>query len=218
MHPAISWGQATGSNSPSSMASCSPIYPEAQAAGHLRVGEAVARRIRQHDIVAASGAPRANNCAAGEGNELRVRSSFDSNESAKADGASRFTSSAPCIVTRRITNSPRIGRRSPGHTSWPDASPHQPGRVAAVDECAAGTNVAGRSATGDALHRGTIRCRAAPEADRQTRDHRPLADQSHRGLPIHHHPEYDDYYVRYRSLFMDVAILLHTLLFAARGV
>ena len=40
----------------------------------------------------------------------------------------------------------------------------------------------------------------------------------YRGLPIHHHPEYDDYYVRYRSLFMDVAILLHTLLFAARGV
>jgi exopolysaccharide biosynthesis polyprenyl glycosylphosphotransferase len=40
----------------------------------------------------------------------------------------------------------------------------------------------------------------------------------HRSLPIHHHPEYDAYYVRYRSIFMDAAILLHTLLFAGRGV
>jgi len=30
--------------------------------------------------------------------------------------------------------------------------------------------------------------------------------------------EYDLYYTRHRSLFMDVAILLHTFLFAARGV
>jgi exopolysaccharide biosynthesis polyprenyl glycosylphosphotransferase len=37
-------------------------------------------------------------------------------------------------------------------------------------------------------------------------------------FPIHEHIEYDLYYVRHRSLFMDVAILLHTLLFAARGV
>ena len=35
---------------------------------------------------------------------------------------------------------------------------------------------------------------------------------------IHENIEYDLYYVRNRSLFMDVAILLHTLLFAARGV
>jgi exopolysaccharide biosynthesis polyprenyl glycosylphosphotransferase len=35
---------------------------------------------------------------------------------------------------------------------------------------------------------------------------------------IHENIEYDLYYVRNRSLFIDVAILLHTLLFAARGV
>jgi exopolysaccharide biosynthesis polyprenyl glycosylphosphotransferase len=39
-----------------------------------------------------------------------------------------------------------------------------------------------------------------------------------RAFPIHENLEYDLYYVRHRSLFMDVAILLHTLLFAARGV
>jgi lipopolysaccharide/colanic/teichoic acid biosynthesis glycosyltransferase len=39
-----------------------------------------------------------------------------------------------------------------------------------------------------------------------------------RAFPIHENMEYDLYYVRHRSLFMDVAILLHTLLFAARGV
>jgi exopolysaccharide biosynthesis polyprenyl glycosylphosphotransferase len=35
---------------------------------------------------------------------------------------------------------------------------------------------------------------------------------------IHEHMEYDLYYVRNRSVFIDLAILLHTLLFAARGV
>ncbi len=39
-----------------------------------------------------------------------------------------------------------------------------------------------------------------------------------RAFPIHENMEYDLYYVRHRSLFMDAAILLHTLLFAARGV
>ncbi|HLY63887.1 MAG TPA: sugar transferase, partial [Chloroflexota bacterium] len=39
-----------------------------------------------------------------------------------------------------------------------------------------------------------------------------------RAFLIHENIEYDLYYVRHRSLFMDVAILLHTLLFAARGI
>jgi len=39
-----------------------------------------------------------------------------------------------------------------------------------------------------------------------------------RAFPIHENLEYDLYYVRNRSLFMDVAILLHTPLFAGRGV
>lgn len=39
-----------------------------------------------------------------------------------------------------------------------------------------------------------------------------------RAFLIHENLEYDLYYVRHRSLFMDVAILLHTLLFAARGI
>ncbi len=39
-----------------------------------------------------------------------------------------------------------------------------------------------------------------------------------RAFLIHENIEYDLYYIRNRSLFIDVAILLHTLLFAARGV
>ncbi len=39
-----------------------------------------------------------------------------------------------------------------------------------------------------------------------------------RAFLIHENIEYDLYYVRNRSLFIDVAILLHTFLFAARGV
>lgn len=39
-----------------------------------------------------------------------------------------------------------------------------------------------------------------------------------RHAPIHHNPQYDLYYVRYRNLFMDVAILLHSVIFAARGI
>ena len=39
-----------------------------------------------------------------------------------------------------------------------------------------------------------------------------------RAFLIHENIEYDLYYVRNRSLFIDVAILLHTVLFAARGV
>ena len=39
-----------------------------------------------------------------------------------------------------------------------------------------------------------------------------------RAFPIIENLEYDFYYVRHRSLFMDFAILLHTLLFAARGI
>src|SRR5271165_5618351 len=39
-----------------------------------------------------------------------------------------------------------------------------------------------------------------------------------RAFLIHENIEYDLYYVRHRSLFMDVAILLHTLIFAGRGI
>jgi exopolysaccharide biosynthesis polyprenyl glycosylphosphotransferase len=38
-----------------------------------------------------------------------------------------------------------------------------------------------------------------------------------RALPIHENMEYDLYYIRNRTFFMDVAILLHTLLFAVGG-
>jgi exopolysaccharide biosynthesis polyprenyl glycosylphosphotransferase len=38
-----------------------------------------------------------------------------------------------------------------------------------------------------------------------------------RAFPIHENIEYDLYYMRNRNLFMDVAILIHTALFAARG-
>ena len=39
-----------------------------------------------------------------------------------------------------------------------------------------------------------------------------------RAYPIHENLQYDHYYVRYRSLFLDIAILLHSVRFAARGV
>ena len=39
-----------------------------------------------------------------------------------------------------------------------------------------------------------------------------------RAFPITENLDYDFYYVRHRSLFMDLAILLHTVLFAARGI
>jgi exopolysaccharide biosynthesis polyprenyl glycosylphosphotransferase len=39
-----------------------------------------------------------------------------------------------------------------------------------------------------------------------------------RASPIHNNLEYDLYYVRHRSFYMDLAILLHTVLFAARGI
>jgi len=38
-----------------------------------------------------------------------------------------------------------------------------------------------------------------------------------RAFPIHENLEYDLYYVRNRGIFMDVAILIHTLLFAMKG-
>jgi exopolysaccharide biosynthesis polyprenyl glycosylphosphotransferase len=38
-----------------------------------------------------------------------------------------------------------------------------------------------------------------------------------RAFPIHENIEYDFYYMRNRNFFMDVAILIHTALFAARG-
>ena len=38
-----------------------------------------------------------------------------------------------------------------------------------------------------------------------------------RAFPIHENLEYDLYYVRNRGWFMDVAILIHTVLFAMRG-
>jgi exopolysaccharide biosynthesis polyprenyl glycosylphosphotransferase len=39
-----------------------------------------------------------------------------------------------------------------------------------------------------------------------------------RAFPIHENIEYDLYYVRHHSLFMDAAIVLHTLIFAGRGI
>jgi exopolysaccharide biosynthesis polyprenyl glycosylphosphotransferase len=39
-----------------------------------------------------------------------------------------------------------------------------------------------------------------------------------RGRLIHENLEYDLYYLRHRNLFMDFAVLLHTLVFAARGI
>ncbi len=39
-----------------------------------------------------------------------------------------------------------------------------------------------------------------------------------RAFLIHENIEYDLYYVRHRSLFMDIAILLHTMIFAGRGI
>jgi lipopolysaccharide/colanic/teichoic acid biosynthesis glycosyltransferase len=39
-----------------------------------------------------------------------------------------------------------------------------------------------------------------------------------RSAPIHHNISYDLYYVRNRNFLMDVAILLHTVVFAFRGV
>jgi lipopolysaccharide/colanic/teichoic acid biosynthesis glycosyltransferase len=39
-----------------------------------------------------------------------------------------------------------------------------------------------------------------------------------RAVPIHENVEYDFYYIRNRTFFMDLAILFHTVLFAARGV
>ena len=39
-----------------------------------------------------------------------------------------------------------------------------------------------------------------------------------RAFLIHENVEYDLYYIRHRSFFMDVAILLHTIIFAARGI
>lgn len=40
----------------------------------------------------------------------------------------------------------------------------------------------------------------------------------HRAQPIHENIEYDLYYLRYRSISFDFAILLHTLVFAVRGI
>jgi exopolysaccharide biosynthesis polyprenyl glycosylphosphotransferase len=39
-----------------------------------------------------------------------------------------------------------------------------------------------------------------------------------RAFLIHENVEYDLYYIQHRSFFMDVAILLHTIIFAARGI
>lgn len=98
--------------------------------------------------------------------------------------------------------SPGSGDDPRGHSSWPGPSPHQPRRAAAIAECPAGTNVTGWAAAGDALHRRTIRCRIAPSLVRQAGDDRPFADQPLRGLPIHEHPEYDDYYLANNPRFL----------------
>ena len=39
-----------------------------------------------------------------------------------------------------------------------------------------------------------------------------------RAFLIHENPQYDVYYIRHRNFFMDVALLLHTVMFAMRGV
>jgi lipopolysaccharide/colanic/teichoic acid biosynthesis glycosyltransferase len=39
-----------------------------------------------------------------------------------------------------------------------------------------------------------------------------------RAFLIHENIEYDLYYIRHRNFFMDLAILLHTCLFAMRGI
>jgi lipopolysaccharide/colanic/teichoic acid biosynthesis glycosyltransferase len=39
-----------------------------------------------------------------------------------------------------------------------------------------------------------------------------------RAFPIHENIQYDLYYIRNRGIFMDLAILLHTLPFAMRGI
>jgi lipopolysaccharide/colanic/teichoic acid biosynthesis glycosyltransferase len=39
-----------------------------------------------------------------------------------------------------------------------------------------------------------------------------------RAFLIHENIQYDFYYIRHRSFFMDFAILLHTVVFAMRGV
>jgi lipopolysaccharide/colanic/teichoic acid biosynthesis glycosyltransferase len=39
-----------------------------------------------------------------------------------------------------------------------------------------------------------------------------------RDSPIHENLEYDLYYVRHRSIFLDLSIMLHTCIFAARGI
>jgi lipopolysaccharide/colanic/teichoic acid biosynthesis glycosyltransferase len=39
-----------------------------------------------------------------------------------------------------------------------------------------------------------------------------------RAYLIHENVEYDLYYIKNRSLFMDLAILMHTIFFAMRGV
>ena len=39
-----------------------------------------------------------------------------------------------------------------------------------------------------------------------------------RAFLIHENIEYDLYYIQYRNFFMDAAILLHTLVFAMRGI
>jgi lipopolysaccharide/colanic/teichoic acid biosynthesis glycosyltransferase len=38
-----------------------------------------------------------------------------------------------------------------------------------------------------------------------------------RAFPIHDNIQYDLYYIRNRTFFMDIAILIHTLFFALRG-
>jgi len=39
-----------------------------------------------------------------------------------------------------------------------------------------------------------------------------------RAFLIHENIQYDLYYIRHRNLFMDLAILLHTVMFAANGI
>jgi lipopolysaccharide/colanic/teichoic acid biosynthesis glycosyltransferase len=38
-----------------------------------------------------------------------------------------------------------------------------------------------------------------------------------RAFPIHENIEYDFYYLRHRTFFMDIAILIHTIFFAVGG-
>ena len=60
---------------------------------------------------------------------------------------------------------------------------HQPGRISAIPQCVSGTNVAGRAATRDAIHRRAVQPQAAAAVVGETRYHWPVADQPAPWMP-----------------------------------